>query len=653
MNRKLLAALALPAAVLLAACAGSRLPEARQSFAEGRLEEGLALLKKDAEARPGEPRPRMDYLRERERIVGQMLADADNARIAGLAIVAEASYKRVLGIEPGNPRAEAGLELLRREVGYSGVLLKAETALRAGDLDGAAALLRKVLGEDPGHRGARALERRVEEQRVRDAMAPPALATAAARKTVSLEFRDVALRSVLEVITRAAGVNFVLDKDVRPDMRATIFVREQSVAEVVEMLLVTNQLAKKVLNENTLLIYPNTPQKQRDYQDLVVKSFYLSNADPKQTVNMIRAIVKTRDLFVDEKVGLVVMRDTPEAVRLAERLIAAQDLADSEVVLAVEVLEVARTKLLDLGLRWPDQVAWSLVGGAPAGAAAGTQGTPGQFTLPEWLNRSSEMVRINVTNPFFILDLRQQDGLTNLLANPRIRVKNREKAKVHIGDRVPVITSTGTSTGFVGQSVSYLDVGLKLEVEPQIYLDDEVGIKVMLEVSNIVREVTAGSATSGSTLTYQIGTRNANTVLRLRDGETQALAGLITDADRRTIDKVPGLGDFPVLGRLFSSHSEDSGRSEIVLLVTPRVVRSIQRPEARHTEFHSGTEGTVGARGGAPATMGTPPPPPPPPPRLTPPQATPLQPPAPAAPPQPGSPQIFPPGTPIKPPADG
>jgi general secretion pathway protein D len=343
------------------------------------------------------------------------------------------------------------------------------------------------------------------------------------------------------------------------------------------------------------------------------------------------------------------MRDTPEAVRLAERLIAAQDLADSEVVLAVEVLEVARTKLLDLGLRWPDQVAWSLVGGAPAGAAAGTEGTPGQFSLPEWLNRSSEMVRINVTNPFFILNLRQQDGLTNLLANPRIRVKNREKAKVHIGDRVPVITSTGTSTGFVGQSVSYLDVGLKLEVEPQIYLDDEVGIKVGLEVSNIVREVTAGSATSGSTLTYQIGTRNANTVLRLRDGETQALAGLITDADRRTIDKVPGLGDFPVLGRLFSNHSEDSGRSEIVLLVTPRVVRSLQRPEARNTEFHSGTEGTVGARGSSPVPMGAPQPPPPPlsPPRLTPP-AAPFQPPPPAA-PQPGSPQIFPPGAPPKP----
>jgi general secretion pathway protein D len=595
-TRALLAALTV---IALAACAGdSRTPQGRQAIAEGRIEEGLALLKKHAEENPADAGARAEYIRERERVVGQILSDADNARIAGLAVVAEAGYARVLGIESGNQRAQAGMELLRREVGYSALLLKAETALQSGDLEGALVPVRKVLAEDSAHRGARALERRVEEKRVRDAMAPPTLSSAAARKTISLEFRDVALRSVLEVITRAAGINFVLDKDIRPDARATIFVRDSSVAEVIDMLLVTNQLGKKVLNETTLLVYPNTPQKQKDYQDLVVKSFYLTNADPKQTLNMIRAIVKTRDVFVDEKLGLLVMRDTPEAVRLAERLIAAQDLADAEVVLAVEVLEVSRSKLLNLGLRWPDQLAYSLVGGAPTGSAAGTTGTPGQFTLNEWLNRSSEMVRINVTNPFFIINLRQQDGETNLLANPRIRVRNREKAKVHIGDRVPVITSTGTSTGFVTQSVSYLDTGLKLEVEPQIYLDDEVGIKVALEVSNIVREVTSGTAAAGSTLTYQIGTRNANTVLRLRDGETQALAGLITDADRRTSDRVPGLGDFPVIGRLFfTSQSKDAGRSEIVLLITPHVVRSLVRPEARITEFHSGTENSMGAGG--------------------------------------------------------
>ena len=139
-------------------------------------------------------------------------------------------------------------------------------------------------------------------------------------------------------------------------------------------------------------------------------------------------------------------------------------------------------------------------------------------------------MRFTFTDPLFLLLLRQQDGSTKVLANPRIRVKNKEKARIHIGDRVPVITTTAAATGgFVSESVNYLDVGLKLEVEPLIHLEDEVGIKVGLEVSNIAREVRSANS---NTLTYQIGTRNAATMLRLRDGETQILAGLISDEER-------------------------------------------------------------------------------------------------------------------------
>jgi general secretion pathway protein D len=295
-------------------------------------------------------------------------------------------------------------------------------------------------------------------------------------------------------------------------------------------------------------------------------------------------VVKTRDIFIDEKINLLVIKDTPDAVRLAERLIAAQDLAEPEVVLEVEVLEVSSNRLLELGLKYPDSVAWSLVGSA---------GIPGVVTLPEWLNRSSELVRLIFPNPLFLLNLRQQDGTTSVLANPRIRVKNKEKAKIHIGDRVPVITTTAAATGgFVSESVSYLDVGLKLEVEPLIYLEDEVGIKVSLEVSNIVKEV---RSVSSGTLVYQIGTRNAATSLRLGDGETQILAGLISDEDRRTANRVPGVGDFPVVGRLFSSTRDETIKTQIVLLITPRLVRTLARPDVRSVEFSAGTEASAGA----------------------------------------------------------
>ena len=187
-----------------------------------------------------------------------------------------------------------------------------------------------------------------------------------------------------------------------------------------------------------------------------------------------------------------------------------------------------------------------------------------------------------------ILNLRSESSDTNLLANPRIRVKNKDKARVHIGDRVPVITTTSTANVGVTESVNYLDVGLRLEVEPNISLDEEVGIRVGLEVSSIVREITSRSGT----LTYQIGTRSAATNLRLRDGETQVLAGLINDEDRKSAQRVPGLGDLPIVGRLFATERKDGSKTEVILLITPHIVRNLARPGAAALEFTSGTEGS-------------------------------------------------------------
>jgi general secretion pathway protein D len=248
------------------------------------------------------------------------------------------------------------------------------------------------------------------------------------------------------------------------------------------------------------------------------------------------------------------------------------------------VLEVGQNKLSEIGIEWPSSAALSVIGAA---------GVPGQITGTEAQNLSSGNFRVTVTDPLIALNLREQAGRSNVLANPRIRVKNKEKARIHIGDKVPVITTTAGSTGFVSESVNYLDVGLKLEVEPFVSLEDEVGIKVGLEVSNIVQEV----KTTGGTVAYQVGTRNAATMLRLRDGETQVLAGLISDEDRRTATRVPGVSRLPVVGRLFSNNGETLNTTEVVLLITPRVIRNIERPGARIEEFNSGTELEIG-RGG-------------------------------------------------------
>ena len=197
---------------------------------------------------------------------------------------------------------------------------------------------------------------------------------------------------------------------------------------------------------------------------------------------MIKSVVKTRDAHIDEKLNMIVLKDTPDAIRLAEQLIASTDLAEPEVMLEVEVLEIASSRLLQLGVRWPDRIAY----GIPSSGTISS--TTGGLNV---IDRDTTL-RVGVGNPLLSATLRSDDGSANILANPRIRVRNREKAKIHIGERVPVFTSTVTANVGTTSSVSYLDVGLKLDVEPVIHLDDEVAIKVGLEVSNILEQVQLG-----------------------------------------------------------------------------------------------------------------------------------------------------------------
>jgi general secretion pathway protein D len=577
---------ALLSAILIAGCANTlpvnpALSEANALFESGNIEEGLARLQEAQKADPGNQELRAVYYRQRDAGVQRYLALADQARSMNLFEQSEEAYRRALALDPENARAKTGLETLGMDRRHRALLAEAEAALKQGNARAAYLKVKEILAQNSRHREAAALLRKIEEKNAKDATATPRLA-AALRKPVTLDFRDAGMRQVFEVISKHAGLNFIFDQEVPPDLRTTLLVRNTTIDDVIRFILVTNQLERKVLNENTILIYPNTPAKNQNYKDLVVRSFYLANADVKQTANMVRSLVKTKDIHVDEKLNMLMIRDTPEAVRVAEQLVANQDLAEPEVMLEVEVLEVGASSLQNLGIKWPDQLGVSVVGAA---------GTPGTITLPEWLNRNAGLVRLSFNDPLLLLSLKKQDGSANILANPRIRVKNKEKARIHIGDRVPVITASATATGFISESVNYLDVGLKLEVEPQVFLEDEVGIKIGLEVSNIAREI----RNTQGTLTYQVGTRNAATTLRLKDGETQVLAGLINNEDRRTADKVPGLGDLPVLGRAFSNSTDTANRTEIVLLITPRVVRNLTRPEARLEEFASGTETDIGS----------------------------------------------------------
>jgi general secretion pathway protein D len=582
--------------VLLAGCAAQMAYREGQSLVqEGRTPEGLAKLEEASRLDPGVARYRMAVIQTRDRFAASEVARAQALVRQGRPDEAARLLQQLQASGSGSERAAAELRDIERRRRADAWLAEASAAVLKKDIDTARTKLRAVLLESPDRDDARKLLQKLDE---RDSKPAPETTLAAAyRKPITIEFKEAALRSVFEVISRSSGLNFLFDKDVHTDQKTSIFLKNSTIESAVQLTLLTNQLEQRVLDANTVLIYPNTPAKQKDYQPLMVKSFYLTNADAKAVGASLKSLLKTRDIVVDEKLNLLIVRDSPEAIRLAEKVVALHDLPEPEVMLEVEVLEVKRTRLLDLGVRWPTQISLAPLPGT-AGAA---------LTLADLrgLNKS----RIGATVDPMTVTAQKTDTDANLLANPRIRARNHEKAKILIGERVPNITTTATSTGFVSESINYVDVGLKLDVEPTIYLDGDVGIKIALEVSSIISQL----ETKAGSVAYQIGTRTAQTVLRLKDGENQVLAGLINDEDRRSANKVPGLGEIPVVGRLFGEQADDTSKTEIVLSITPHIIRNVQRPEAALIEFDSGTENSLGVRvsasspGPTPLTASAPP----------------------------------------------
>jgi len=246
----------------------------------------------------------------------------------------------------------------------------------------------------------------------------------------------------------------------------------------------------------------------------------------------------------------------------------------------VEVMEVARSRILDLGLQWPNTFGVLSDDGNPVSVLDQLRGiNSGRISISP-----APQAKINA-----------QDKDINTLASPVIRVSNREQARIHIGQRVPIISATSvpsTQGPVITESVTYLDVGLKLEVQPTVHLNNEVAIKVALEVSN----ATPLEPTRQGTIPVQVDTRNAQTSLRLHDGETQVLAGLVRNDKTSSGNKIPGLGDIPGLGRLFGSNRDDMSKSELVLAITPRIVRNLPYQSPSDMEFATGTESSLQVR---------------------------------------------------------
>lgn len=571
--------------LLLGGCAvDAALRDSSRLSGRGDLDGALTRIDQTLHGAPDDLQLRAERQRLLALYAARTLDTARRALDAGDYAAASRAYQALAARDPGNERASQGLRQLEMRAQHQRWLAQAEQL--AGQDPGAALdWLSKILAEEPDWQAALTLRDRLLRQSNGDEPGPDM--PAALKRPVSLSFRNQSLSSIFDAVSGMTGLNFIFDREVPASMPATIVARHSTAWQAINVLLATHHLAKKLLNGNTLLIYPARPDKAAEYQDLAVRTYYLSNADPKAVLDTLKQVLKPRDIAIDTRLNAVVLRDTPAVLAAADRLVQALDLPQSEVTLDVEVLEVSDKLSRALGIDYPGQIGI----GFPSQVTGQPLALTGITMVDQLRHLTGSKLGVNFGDSLGRLDLNQSNEAVRTLANPKIRVKNHEKATIKIGEKLPVVTTTTSSSGFAGSSVSYQDVGLSLNVEPSISLGSEVSVKVSLEVSDVLGNPTK---LNDGTLVYTLGSRSASTVLSTRDNVTQVLGGLIKRNDSHSSGGLPYLSSVPLLDSLFGSRGSTRENTEIVLLITPHIVRAFTPPPAAVTRFDVGPENRVG-----------------------------------------------------------
>jgi general secretion pathway protein D len=415
-------------------------------------------------------------------------------------------------------------------------------------------------------------------ERTRD-VPPPGLDLPKALKLpASLVFRDASSRDVFTAMGRFADVNVLFDPAFR-DVAITIDLRNSTFEDGLNAVCGTTRNFYRVTAPKAVTIVPDTPAKRREYEEEIVRTFYLGNADLKETIDLLRMVIDLRRLNAITAINAISVKDTPERIQAAGRLIAAIDKARPEVVIDVELLEVNRTHLLEYGLQ-PASPGSSGIDGAVDVNKTG-------LTLQDLRNLTQSGVFLSGL-PALYYRLLKSDASTRTLANPQLRTSEGIPATAKFGERVPVPVTTFSpiATGGVAQqpitSFNYENIGVNIDLTPRTHHNDDVSLTLKLEVSSISGTGFGGLPTFGN--------RAVTTVIRLKDGETSILGGLIRDDERTTLDGIPGLSDIPVVGRLFAKNHRERQQTDIILTLTPHIVRVLDLTEADLRPFRVGRD---------------------------------------------------------------
>jgi general secretion pathway protein D len=522
--------------------------------------------------------------------------------------VAVAEYTKVLRDNPNNREALQGLERAKLRASQDH-FSKARRLAATGTLEEALVEYQLASELNPGNSD---IERELQDTRTQlrakiavrdegktrlesliaqslDAPLPGATLPTGVKLPDTLIFRDAGSRDVYAAIGKFTNLSVLFDPTFR-DQPVSVDLRGLSLEEALASLSTTTRNFWRATSANTITVVPDTAAKRREYEEEIVRTFYLSNADLKETIDMLRIVVDARRLSAITATNAITIKDTPERITAAGKIITAIDKARPEVIIDVELLEVNRTHLHEYGL----QLA------SPTSSASGPTGINGQATInKEGLSlrtlTSLTSADVLLTNlPSLYYRLLKNDSATRILANPQLRTSEGIAAQARFGERVPVPVTTFAplaAGGVQGQpitSFNYEPIGVNIDITPRMHHDDAVTLSLKVELSSISGSGFGGLPTFGS--------RQINTVIRLKDGETNMLAGLIRDEERTSLASIPGLGDIPVIGRLFGYNRKETQETDIILTLTPRIVRVLNLTAEDLQPFRMGREG------GAPIT---------------------------------------------------
>ncbi len=567
---------------LLAGCATTRMIRAGDQYAqESNWEEAHNIYAEALKADPFNRRLKQKVGETRSQAAKVHAQRAATLMAQGNIAVALEEAKQAMRFDPSQPDYPALIGALLKKKEALESLALGQKMIKSERYGDAVSALTRASELDPALPAVKeALDMAVARQAKQSASADSL--SLQSRKPITLNFQNTKLKEVFGVLEKLADINIIFDKDVRDDP-ITIYAKDVTFIEALNLIFATNGLFMKKISDETILIAPKTKPKMDQYQDLLIRTFYLSHVKAKDMINLLRTMLETRRIYSNDELNTVVVRETPDKVALIEKIIDANDRKQAEVMVNVELLEVKRTKGHKYGLSLsPTQVSGS-VGGAGDGISVQDL-------------KGIDSSDIFVVLPSLLFDFFKQESEAQVLANPRVRVMDNKVAKIKVGDRVPILlsstnTNAATTAGSTAStttttSIEFKDVGIDMTIEPSVHLEDDITMKVKLEVTSLGDLVDLGN----NQRQFRFGNRSTETVLNIRDGETVVISGLLRDDDRESVVKVPGLGDIPVLGRLFSRTDKEKGKTDVVMSITPTLVRAREMPATSLLGFWSGTE---------------------------------------------------------------